>query len=298
MEAPQADCGVLVFVHVLGRAPVKMDFAALTLTVPDDDAVVWRYIKLLDVNPQLQYAHLTLIRIDQFSDKYEGSVPNANFMKYIDEARTAGQSRTRLMMRPKLAVEVLAAADARVKAVSKERNDRANALRALRRSVYVNSWHCGDESEAMWRLYCSHPGGVAISAKFGNLKAAIEKSTSPVTVGKVQYFNYLSDQFPDDNLAYAVVGKRHAFEHEKELRIFQIDQAAYDAAFSDPTSAIDGFPTTLSLKIDLDIIESVRTSPHDEMRYSRTTTEVVKLIAPTLADRTKESILRGEGWRG
>jgi hypothetical protein len=277
---------------------MKMDFATLALEPPDDSEVIWRYTNLLNLVPELQWSQLTLIRIDQFSDKYEGSIPIRPFMRGIMEVAAANKglsSRNRYPPAP--TPDELAPLQLRIVAANAELAERKKALHALYQSVYANCWHCGKESEAMWRLYCRDPGGVAISSTFGKLKRSLGTSSLPLTFTKIRYIDYSKDEFPDENLAYAVIRKRDAFDHETELRVLWFDQHAYDVAFSDPSAATGSMAIQVPFNF-VDAIDGIRTSPYDDPRHSATVVGVIRLLNSDLASRVKDSDLRGIGWRG
>lgn len=102
------------------------------------------------------------------------------------------------------------------------------AWRRMKRTVYVNSWHLNQyESEAMWRLYGSEGGGVAIQSTISRLIGSFPELPQPnlsaaeflqVHIGIVRYYDYETDPIPFGNLFIPYLAKRKHFDHERELR--------------------------------------------------------------------------------
>ena len=90
----------------------------------------------------------------------------------------------------------------------------------LREAIYISCWHGGKaESAAMWQLYGTVAGSIAIQSTYQKLVDALPDDTF---MGMVQYKDYSSpeDGFPRDNGMYPFIHKRREFEHEKEVRAF------------------------------------------------------------------------------
>ena len=92
------------------------------------------------------------------------------------------------------------------------------SLEGIARATFVNCWHESDvESDAMWKLYASYGEGVAIRTTFRQLADAFVSQEPAVSIGKVEYKDYTSDQTHVDPLRLCFY-KRRSFEHEREVR--------------------------------------------------------------------------------
>jgi hypothetical protein len=99
----------------------------------------------------------------------------------------------------------------------------------MRRWAVVSCWHVSDhESEAMWRLYAGKGRAIAIQSTIGRLREALGTPAPPspgffgsdtFQYGNVEYIDYSSGHIPPANMYAQFFRKRHAFEHEKEMRI-------------------------------------------------------------------------------
>ena len=92
----------------------------------EDSTQLWRYIGLAKFLRILSEKKLYLCRADLLGDRFEGSVPRRDFHR-MNDAYAALALSGPTMKEKRLAVI---------------------------HSSYVNCWRHGEESEAMWRLYC------------------------------------------------------------------------------------------------------------------------------------------------
>ena len=85
--------------------------------------------------------------------------------------------------------------------------------------TYVNCWHINDgDSEAMWKLYASAEGSVAVESTVSRLREVLPPD---IGLGRVIYVDfYASPPTPHELTGYPApfVFKRKSFEHERELR--------------------------------------------------------------------------------
>ena len=92
--------------------------------------------------------------------------------------------------------------------------------RFVRENTYVNCWSGNQkESAAMWRLYGTSPGSVAIQSTYGKLVRVLPDTCF---VGMVRYLDYDIDRFPLNNVLYPGFHKRIEFEFEKEVRALKV----------------------------------------------------------------------------
>ena len=127
----------------------------------------------------------------------------------------------------------------------------------LRGTMYINCWHANNaESAAMWKLYGTSAGSIAIQSTYKKLAGVLPDDTF---MGMVQYKNYssLEEGIPGDSELYPFFHKRREFEHEKEVRAF-IWTTASKQRLKNP----DDQP--LGIKVDIDIdkaVETIRVQP-------------------------------------
>jgi hypothetical protein len=72
-----------------------------------------------------------------------------------------------------------------------------------------------DESDAMWKLYASQGGSIALQSTYRRLREVLPPE---VLVGKIRYIDYRRTSIPELNALHRCMHKRKAFAHEKELR--------------------------------------------------------------------------------
>lgn len=206
---------------------------------PDENMKIWRYIDLPKLIDFLETGSLHFARVDTLDDPYEGALTRLNAI----------------------------AEEQQIQAISIERNIDVEELRRTftippvvgRQAIYVNCWHGGEtESAAMWKLYGTAAGSIAIQSTY---KKLVDALPDDVFMGMVQYKNYhsLEDWIPGGNLMHPFIHKRMEFEHEKEVRAF------IWVVSSDSHHRIqkwDDRPRGLKVDIDIDtVVETIRVQP-------------------------------------
>lgn len=225
LQSVSHKCALLILVqskviHYLHSMPV-IDHDALIS--PDDNLTIWRYMDLSKFESLLRDQALFFCRSDKFSDPFEGSVPRKE-----SEGRIREQKRTSLFHFKKKISD---------KEALKSSRSIGDLHRRFRRSLVVNCWHINDgESDAMWRLYLKTNEGVAIQSSVERLRQSFERNEEEVFISKVRYLDFENDiwhhetEYPvtSYNLFSPIIHKRNAFEHEREIRIFQQINDAVD----------------------------------------------------------------------
>lgn len=170
---------------------------------------LWRYMNLAKYVSLLCSKGLYLPRLDKFSDPFEGTLP-------------------------KLWVELMA------KWLPEKDQGTFDELRPVykktRHCVFVSCWHISNfESEAMWRLYGSVDGGIAVQTTYEELAESIRDERDGY-IGMIKYIDYNNALFPDNNALHPTMHKRLAFRHEQEVRIIRWDPKYFHAAESSPNA--------------------------------------------------------------
>ena len=160
-------------------------------TSPPADAVLWRYIDFTKFLSLLQEQALFFARADRLGDPFEGSFSKAN-----------------IALRPTIYNEHHEKFSAQL----------ANFAFQSRRFTLVNCWHeSPHESEAMWRLYGSAGGSLAIRSDCKSLVDSLADDDD-VYIGRVTYVDYNHYFIPESNTFFPYLHKRHSFQHEREVR--------------------------------------------------------------------------------
>lgn len=164
----------------------------------------------------------------------------------------------------------------------------ARMRRSLLRCAHASCWRWGEESEAMWRLYCPGEEGVAIRTTFAQLRNSVRDPHTCVT--EVKYFNYKTERFPRHKYDWdPAFHKRIAFKHEQEVRVLRHDVADWKRAIED-----DEFCMERGYVIPWDpesVIEEIIVHPQSPPAYCDTVRSAVESVAPHLADRVRRSEL-------
>ena len=186
---------------------------------------VWRYMSLEAATTMLRDSQMRYTRIDHFEDPFEGSVPKQEIdnqiLLFSGEQAAEMQMEAIFLHSPSMEIPKTPYRD-RWAEMTKSR-------RFKTRSAHASCWRWGDDSEAMWRLYCNDGGGgqgVALRSTLAKLEASVaheEMYFSPVS-----YRFYHEGEVFNDEID-ALMHKRKGFEYEQEVRILMFDKNHYSA---------------------------------------------------------------------
>lgn len=196
-----------------------MYVAGPNLTVPADDARLWRYQSFDKFMEVLRQGSLWFSRADQFYDPFEAAVPDQD----LPAARAGLLDAVR-------AASAQAFVEGWLARFGNITLEELNALpesqfaslipRFANRFAYVSSWARGDtESAGMWSQYA--PGnGVAICTTGAAFRQALDAYSDgySVAVGEVQYLDYHKDTWGPYHQFSATFHKRRTYASEQEVR--------------------------------------------------------------------------------
>lgn len=166
--------------------------------------------------------------------------------------------------------------------------------RGLLRAAHASCWRWGDESEAMWRIYCPGKYGIAICSTFETLKNSIRDAST--VVSPIAYINYKTGSFVRHEHDYdPALHKRKAFEHEQEVRVLRFRTEDFKRAFED-----DSYSAPERVEIDWDpetVVERIVVNPRCPDWYLEEVRAAVNRRSVTLANKVQESGLAAPpGW--
>jgi hypothetical protein len=252
----------------------------------DTSIAVWRYSQLWKLLSALQTQKLYLALLDELRikvDPYEASVPASTHNDQVPIF--SGNSA----MSQFFGSDEPAAPRAPWERPGEDPWTRiARMRRGLLRSAHVSCWRWGEESEAMWRLYCPGKDGVAIRTTFATLRDSLN---DPHTcVSEVKYFDYKTGRFPRHTHDWdPAFHKRVAFKHEQEVRVLRHDVADWRKASQDEAFSL---PAGYDLQWDpVAVIDEIIVHPQSAPAYCDTVRRAVAGVAPALADKVKRSEL-------
>jgi hypothetical protein len=169
---------------------------------PADSAALWRYMDFPRFIALLERRALFFSSIRCLADRFEGALT------------------------PGLLAAVEGLGEAQVR-----------SRRLWNYASYINCWNESEhESVALWSMYASPAGGVAIRSSMASILDALAPDTSGLTppdalyVGSVRYLDYGSADIPDGNAFSPIVHKRLAYEFEHEVRLVAWPQRLISAA--------------------------------------------------------------------
>src|SRR6266480_5094770 len=253
---------------------------------PDDPSVaVWRYLQLWKLLSALQTQKLYLALLDELRTKYdphEASVPASTHNDQVPIF--SGNSAMQQFFGQREPV-----AHAPWERPGEDGWTRVARLRrGLLRCAHVSCWRLGEESEAMWRLYCPGDDGVAIRTTFSKLRDSVNDPHTCVSV--VQYFDYKTGRFLRHTHNWdPAFHKRIAFKHEQEVRVLRHDDADWRKASEDEAFRL---PAGYELEWDpVSVIDEIIVNPQSAQAYCDTVRRAVAGVASALADKVKRSDL-------
>ena len=202
-------------------------------TPPAADAILWRYMDFTKFVSLLETRSLFFARADKLGDPFEGSVPKNNIV-------------FRSTLEPEFSDEEILRY--------------ALIMKQVPRFTLVSCWHeSSHESEAMWRLYASANGGIAVKTNFDAFGRSF-LTNERIHIGAVQYVDYDNDQIPENDLLFPYLYKRESFKHEQEVRAIvqylppglSTDELK-DSIRNTPESEINQWPDICDIGLDYEV---------------------------------------------
>ena len=248
------------------------------LVTVDGSTVVMRYMSLAQLVSLLVNKSLPLTRLDQFADRFEGSIPK----RQQDDQIPLFSSSNSFFFESNGDVNV-------------PRRDMftevARWRKALVRSAHASCWRSGRESEGMWRLYSGDREGVALQTTFAQLEASV--ASTDLLVGRVQYRNYKTGDPFNDELD-PLMFKRDGFDFEQEVRLLSVNRPHYEE-LRDRGDGTPPLAERMSVPWAIgNAINHIRVSPYASDMYGEAVQAAVAALSPTLAPRISRSELWGE----
>lgn len=253
-----------------------------------DDTPVWRYLSLDAAITTIQSRRLRLTRVDTFRDPFEGSVPKTQIDSQIPIFSGAASARAMMM-----SVAAHYPGMQRPPEPDEDPWTRTTRFRRARtRSAHASCWSAGDESEALWRLYCAEDGpqgvGVALRTTLARLEASV--AIHDLYVSPIRYRRYHEgDGFTDE--MDSLLHKRHGFAAERELRLLKFDETQYRALLP-KEATVPELPEHVYLEWVLsDVIDEIVISPYANVAYEQRLRNSVSTADAGLAVRVQLSEL-------
>jgi hypothetical protein len=165
--------------------------------LPDASTPIWRYLDLPKFLALLRTRALYLCRADLFGDPFEGSFTEGSLREHEQEFS------------------------------SKFPDNLVTMTQWIPCRSFVSCWHVAEfESAALWKIYASSQGSVAIRSSVGTLKNLFPEKDDRrgdflvcQAVRLVQYIDYRNEHPYLNDLMGPLCYKRRAFSYEQEIRV-------------------------------------------------------------------------------
>lgn len=162
---------------------------------PSGEAALWRYMDLTRFIALLERRALFFTALCDLPDRFEG------------------------VMTPNLLAQARAMPGL------------GDSMELVRLMTYVNCWNeDASESMALWSMYASQAGGLAIRSSYDAIRLALSdpdpmREDSPgfprneLYIGRVRYIDFRTAEMPSDNAFWPVIHKRLPYAFEREVRL-------------------------------------------------------------------------------
>lgn len=265
----------------------KYEFSDFSKVVPppsNKSVVLWRYLDLAKLVALLSDRKLHLARADVFPDRHEGSITNGMMealkRQFADRAEPSKQL--------------------------------SEFRKLMKESIFISCWCKEPESEAMWKLYCRDNYGVAITVVYQDIEVSFVTQNG-LYIAPVQYLDYQTQGFPQDNLLYPFFHKRPAFAYEEEVRIAKWcsehlpGKRVRDHTPTEEEERLDEYElkhgeelkvergTGILLEFDVEtLIRNIVVHPYAPEWYFKAVKLVIEKFTPVLGEKVEWSSLRTE----
>ena len=219
---------------------------------------VWRYMNLAKYVSLLCSKKLFLPRLDKFSDPFEGTLPK----QWVEQMKIWMQE-----------------------ADQGNFEDLRPVYKNNRHCVFVSCWHISNfESEAMWRLYGSVDGGIAVQTTYEDLAASIRDEPDGY-IGIIKYVDYDTALLPDNNSLHLTMHKRIAFRHEQEVRVIRWKPEYFHTVGTAPNAVTLSWDARKHAR-------GVYVDPTAPQYFFDAVKSVTEALAPELASKLQWSTIR------
>jgi hypothetical protein len=255
----------------------------------DPNVRVWRYSALWALLWAIEHRALHLTLLDELRrkhDPFEASVAKAT--KDDDMVVTSGNT---MYTDGSLFGHANPSAPLRSLLEEDPQSRLGRIRRGLLRVAHASCWRHGEESAAMWRLYCGVNDGVAIQSTFTSLRDSIKDPDA--FVSSVAYLDYETERLAIHRASYhPAIHKHRAFAHEQEVRVLRFREEDFNRADKEPSFRM---PNNLSIAWEPEsVIERIVVSPFCPAPYLATVQHAVQALSPALAGRVVASELGAE----
>jgi len=128
--------------------------------MPDPETKIWRYMDFTKLVSMIDKNALYFSAIDSLEDPLEGSLTEKNVEDRRNFDKFLAQMEENNLLK---------------RSTSKGFNIH-EAMRELRKHMFVNCWHINEEeSAAMWKLYLKSDEGIAIESTSKRLESNLDK---------------------------------------------------------------------------------------------------------------------------
>jgi hypothetical protein len=268
----------------------KRDIPHEAFRQPENAGIaVWRYLTLPKFLSLVTERALPLVRADKLGDAFEGSVPKGYGQEVL---RIFAEDAKRILR------ELVEKGEWPREANTEEMEQQLAPQIKVRRLAYVRGshiscWRWGNESEAMWRLYCGPEAGVAIVTSYQTLKRSL--TPDPATrAGLVNYIDFESESLPSLNFMHPLMHKRAAFAHEQEVRVVRFLEAEVRELMIPEPQKLPPVLRFVRPWNPEDVLERVVVSPYAADWYFETIRSVLCSVSPALGSKLTWSTLRAD----
>jgi hypothetical protein len=260
-----------------------------------DDTPVWRYLSLRGVIDAIERQRLRLTRVDKFRDAFEGSVTKRQ-MDDQDILLAGAESRRHML-------NIVAAHHGDMAPIPPpDENPWARITRwrrARTRSAHASCWALGDETEALWRLYCTDDGcqglGLALRTTLARLKRSVEVHN--LDVRPITYIKYQEAPAFTNDMA-PLFHKRHGFAADHELRLLKFNEEHFKALIPKDASVRELDEHIYLDWVLRDVIDEIIISPYADDEYEQRVRDDIKTADPSLGCRVALSELHERRYPG
>ena len=254
----------------------------------DPDTPVWRYLSLNAVIATVRDRQLRFTRVDTFPDPFEGSVPKQT----IDEQVVLFGGAYHMRMAYASVAAHYPSGAMSLPEWEDPWEKMTRLRRARTRSTHACCWAAGEESEALWRLYCMDDRRPGLGVALRTTLAQLEMSVAPqdLYVSPITYRHYHEGSaFNDERDSF--MHKRKGFFAEHEVRLLKVDDAHFGALINkSPTEA--ELPKHLFLNWPAaDTIMQIVLSPYAEEPFEQQARAAIEAVDASLRDRVILSVL-------
>lgn len=179
---------------------------------PKRNQNIARYMDLAKFLSLIQTKKLFFNQLDNFEDKYEGTLSEPSYDELKEWYRT--------VVYPQILSNTKRKIDDVETELEKDIIEHRKANDMFKKHIYISCWNKSEnESYALWKIYAGLNQGIMIKSNIERIIKAFENTKEILQISEVKYIDYKKESVKIGNANYPIIHKNKPYNYEDEIRL-------------------------------------------------------------------------------